>query len=145
MKIEHIREEELGRLILQLANTIIKNRNHHLKSLGLTTSQADSLQFFISYDNASVTDLKNEFGITHQTASGIVQRMADKGLLEVNKSKTDSRYQIVKPTQKGIELNERLDDNKTQTAGRILDKMTMQDQTKFVRLLKTALDNVKYE
>ena len=39
-------ENELGRLILRLSNTIIKNRNRHLAALNLTASQADSLQFF---------------------------------------------------------------------------------------------------
>ncbi len=39
-------ENELGRLILKLANTIIKNRNRHLEALDLTSGQADSLQFF---------------------------------------------------------------------------------------------------
>ena len=30
---------QLGRLILKLANTLIKNRNRHLEALGLTTRQ----------------------------------------------------------------------------------------------------------
>ena len=50
---------QLGRLILKLANTLIKNRNRHLKALDLTTSQADSLQFFLANPQCTVTDLKD--------------------------------------------------------------------------------------
>ena len=56
---------QLGRLILKLANTLIKNRNRHLKALDLTTSQADSLQFFLANPQSTVTDLKDYLEITH--------------------------------------------------------------------------------
>lgn len=55
MKMQH----QLGRLILKLANTLIKNRNRHLEALDLTTSQADSLQFFLANPQCTVTDLKD--------------------------------------------------------------------------------------
>ena len=55
---------QLGRLILKLANTLIKNRNRHLKALDLTTSQADSLQFFLANPQSTVTDLKAYLEIT---------------------------------------------------------------------------------
>ena len=35
-------KQNLARLILNLSNTIIHNRNRHLKVLGLTASQADA-------------------------------------------------------------------------------------------------------
>ena len=39
----HQMENELGRLILRLANPILKNRNHHLEALNLTAEQAERL------------------------------------------------------------------------------------------------------
>ena len=83
-------ENELGRLILKLANTIIKNRNRHLEALDLTSGQADSLQFFLTHDQATATELKEYLGITHQTARGIIQRMITKGLLELHRSDADA-------------------------------------------------------
>ena len=69
------REYELARQVLNLANQIVKNRNKHLKELNITAEQADSLTFFYSDDNKSISDLKDYLHISHQTARGIVKRL----------------------------------------------------------------------
>jgi DNA-binding MarR family transcriptional regulator len=136
-------ENELGRLILKLANTIIKNRNRHLQALDLTAAQADSLQFFLSHDNATATDLKDAFGIAHQSARGIVSRMAEKGCVTLKKSELDGRCQLVTPTEYGRELGERMMKNRLRTAGKLLDGMTDEEQEGFIRCLHQAFENVK--
>ena len=98
---EQNKEYTLARLILRLANRIVKNRDRHVKELGLTTEQADSLLFFLDRKDAVINDLKDHLGVTHQTARGIVQRMESKGLVQTRKSKEDGRYQVVSPTQAG--------------------------------------------
>lgn len=140
---EHQTENELGRLILKLANTIIKNRNRHLQDLELTSAQADSLQFFLAHENATVTDLKDEFGITHQTARGIVTRMAEKRCVTLKKSEQDGRCQIVTPTEYGVELGEKMKQNRMRTGGKLLDGMDSDEQELFIRFLKQAFENVK--
>ena len=72
---EQNKEYTLARLILRLANRIVKKRDRHVKELGLTTEQADSLLFFLDRKDAVINDLKDHLGVTHQTARGIVQRM----------------------------------------------------------------------
>ena len=52
-------ENKLARLLLNLSNTIIQNRNRHLQALGLTASQADCLQYFLANEGTSISDLKN--------------------------------------------------------------------------------------
>lgn len=79
---EQNKEYTLARLILRLANRIVKNRDRHVKELGLTTEQADSLLFFLDRKDAVINDLKDHLGVTHQTARGIVQRMESKGLVQ---------------------------------------------------------------
>ena len=54
---EKDKEFTVARLILRMANQIVKNRNLHVKALGLTTEQADSLLFFLSHENAVINDL----------------------------------------------------------------------------------------
>lgn len=56
---EKDKEFTVARLILRMANQIVKNRNLHVKALGLTTEQADSLLFFLSHENAVINDLKD--------------------------------------------------------------------------------------
>ena len=135
-------ENELGRLILKLANTIIKNRNRHLEALDLTSGQAASLQFFLTHDQATATELKEYLGITHQTARGIIQRMITKGLLELHRSDADARCQIVEVTPAGQEMGLRMIANRERTGGLLLQGMDAMERKNFIRLLTKALANV---
>ena len=135
-------ENELGRLILKLANTIVKNRNRHLEALDLTSGQADSLQFFLTHDQATATELKEYLGITHQTARGIIQRMITKGLLELHRSDADARCQIVEVTPAGQEMGLRMIANRERTGGLLLQGMDATERKNFIRLLTKALANV---
>ena len=101
---EKDKEFTVARLILRMANQIVKNRNLHVKALGLTTEQADSLLFFLSHENAVINDLKDYLRVTHQTARGIVQRMEGKGVVTTRKSPTDGRYQVVSLSEKGRKM-----------------------------------------
>lgn len=57
-------KQDLGRLVLNLANTIIHNRNQHLEALGLTSSQADCMKFLYGFLNrCNILLPKNSFGI----------------------------------------------------------------------------------
>ena len=75
-------ENQVGRLVLMLSHTILKNRNRHMAAIGLTSGQADCLRFCLEREGGTVTDLKNYLGVTHQTAQGLVRRLAEKGLLK---------------------------------------------------------------
>ncbi|MPM39428.1 hypothetical protein SDC9_86061 [bioreactor metagenome] len=136
-------ENELGRLILRLTNTIIKNRNRHLEALNLTTGQADSLQFFLAHKEATVTELKDHLGTTHQTACGIVQRMAEKGLITLSVSDTDARCRLVVPTEAGTQLGTRMVCNRERTGRKLLTGMSDEEQAVFIRCLEKALKNVE--
>lgn len=137
------REYVLARLILKVANTIIKNRNSHLKQLDLTAAQADSLQFFLTREGATTTDLKGHLGITHQTARGIVQRLAEKGLVSLCPSERDGRYLIVSPTHQGVAIGDKLRKNGIQTGHKLLQGMDSDQQQTFLRLLQMALISIQ--
>ena len=138
------KEYTLARLILRLANTIVKNRNVYLGTLDLTASQADSLRFFLSNPGASMTELKEFLGITHQTARGLVFRMEAKGLVQVQRSDRDARIQRVFPTAAGEELGDTLHRNGIRTGSRLLRGMTEEEQQQFYLLAQTALRNVEH-
>lgn len=136
-------EAEMGRLIFILANSVIKTRNRHLNELDITAVQADALRFFILNDGATATDLKKYLDISHQTANGIVRRMVSKGLLELNRSETDARCQIVTPTPAGIKLEERINQNRKRTGKLLTEHMSESEKEEFTRLLVLAFENIK--
>jgi len=137
------KEYDFARLILRLSNQIVKNRDRHVRELDLTTEQADSLQFFLTHENAVIMDLKNYLGVTHQTARGIVKRMETKGLIQTRKSETDARYQCVVVTEQGKKTGQTLIKNGIQTGSKLLHGMSSDQQKLFYELLKSALENVE--
>lgn len=137
------KEYVFARMVLKLANQIVKQRNRHVKELGLTAEQADSLQFFLQQEHAVISDLKEYLGVTHQTARGIVQRMEAKGLVYTRQSPTDGRYQIVSPTEHGAAIGQILHENGTQTGSKLLHNMTKEQQETLFSLMKTALHNME--
>lgn len=136
-------ENKLARLLLNLSNTIIQNRNRHLQALGLTASQADCLQYFLANEGASISDLKNAMDITHQTAWGIVQRVEAHGWVRLQRSGEDRRRQVVIPTASGRRLGELMIRNRERTGSLLLRGMTEEEQQKFYRLAAQAYENVK--
>lgn len=139
------REYQLARMILQLSNTIIKNRNKHLKQLGLTAAQSDSIHFLAEKGSATITDLKQHLGITHQTTRGIVYRMQDKELVEIKRSKKDTRYQIISLTEYGREMENTLQGNGMRTAKQITAGMSQEEETQLFELVARALTNAQME
>lgn len=136
-------EYELARQVLNLANQIVKNRNMHLKELNITAEQADSLLFFNSYNNKSISDLKEHLLVSHQTARGIVKRLEEKGLLKLSVSESDGRYKNISMTEKGTHIVECLKKNGTHTGYQLLTGMTEQEQEQFSALIEQALKNIK--
>ena len=136
-------ENKLARLLLNLSNTIIQNRNRHLQALGLTASQADCLQYFLANEGTSISDLKNAMDITHQTAWGIVQRMEAHGWVRLQRSDEDGRRQVVIPTASGRRLGELMMRNRERTGSLLLRGMTEEEQQKFYHLAAQAYENVK--
>ena len=140
--LENNKEYQLARSIVKLANTIIKNRNRHLQELDLTAGQADSLQFFYPRQGAAITDLKEHLGITHQTARGIVQRLEAKGLVLLQKSDKDARFQQIFLTSAGQQTVQILHNSGIRTGHKLLYQMTEAEQEIFTRLLNKAAANL---
>lgn len=136
-------EFQLARNVLCLANRIVAGRNEHIKELNLTAEQADSLLFFESHVDCTLTDLKDYLQITHQTARGIAFRMAEKKLIVLNRSKEDGRCKTIRLTTYGEKLTERLHENGLHTGSRLLAGMEEEDQIRFVSYVGLALKNLE--
>lgn len=131
-----------ARKILTLGKTIIAKRNDNLRNINLTAEQADALVFFSENPDSSIRDLNNYLSITHQTASGIVKRLCEKGLLTLTPSSEDGRRSIVHLTESGHNLITQVKQNGTHTGARILSGMSADEKDQFERLLDLALANI---
>ncbi len=136
-------EYMLARKILKLANMIVSGRNADIRDLGLTASQADSLIYFIHNEGRSAVDLKEYLGVTHQTARGITERMADKNLIEILPSEEDGRYRRIFVTEKGKRMYREMEKNGAHTGNRLLSGMNPEEKRQFFSLISLALKNME--
>lgn len=136
-------EYMIARKVLRLANLIIANRNADIKELGLTAEQADTLLYFSKNEGKTATDLKEYFGITHQTARGIIERMVKKEILKTSISEEDARYKKVALTEKGQKLYRSLNANCRHTGSRLLNGMDEGEKKQFFSMITLAVENME--
>ena len=134
---------QVGRLVLMLSHTILKNRNRHMAAIGLTAGQADCLRFCLEREEGTVTDLKEYLGVTHQTAQGLVRRLGEKGLLSAVRSQRDGRCQVLSLTPEGRAAAERMLRSRERTGDLLLRGMSPREQEEVIRLLTAAYENVR--
>lgn len=136
-------EYSLIRKIRELANLITKNRDADIREFGLTTAQADVLLYFAENPGKSIVDMKSFFHITHQTAQGLVQRMAEKRLLKLSPSINDARYKQVFLTEKGESIYKDMLRKGTHTGNKLLNGMSAEEKIQFQALIELGLKNLK--
>lgn len=62
---------------------------------GLTGPQRSVMQALVYADGMSLKELSRQVGLAHSTVSGIVDRLAKRGLVERHHPETDSRLSVV--------------------------------------------------
>jgi DNA-binding MarR family transcriptional regulator len=73
----------------------------------LEPSQADVVEFVALRDGARMVDIANAMRIAQPTATRVVQRLIDRGLLERERSADDGRAVVIRPTELGRQECER--------------------------------------
>ena len=134
---------DAARAVVRLSNRISTRRNADIKEMGLTAAQADALVYFAGHEGNSVTDLKSDMGVTHQTASGIVDRMIKKDLLATRVSEEDARCRMVFLTEQGKQLYACFLVNGSRVGDRMLDGLNETQQREFFALLTHAVNNLE--
>lgn len=141
IKMNH--DEMVARQVLVLARQIKRRRNQHLRTVGLTTEQADALTFFTDRPGRTVTAFKTYQEITHQTARMIVQRLQTHGYVQLVVSPTDARAKQVVVTPSGRAKREQLRQHGWQTSARMFAHLDADQQQLFLDLLRQVNQNLE--
>ena len=136
-------DEMVARQVLILARQIKRRRNQHLRTVGLTTEQADALTFFTDQPGRTVTALKTYQEITHQTARMIVQRLQTRGYVQLVVSPTDARAKQVVVTPSGRAKREQLRQHGWQTSAQMFAHLDAEQQQVFLDLLRQVNQNLE--
>ncbi|WP_308200392.1 MarR family winged helix-turn-helix transcriptional regulator [Lactiplantibacillus paraplantarum] len=141
IKMNH--DEMVARQVLVLARQIKRRRNQHLRTVGLTTEQADALTFFTDQPGRTVTAFKTYQEITHQTARMIVQRLQTRRYVQLVVSPTDARAKQVVVTPSGHAKREQLRQHGWQTSARMFAHLDADQQQLFLDLLRQVNQNLE--
>ncbi|WP_407632332.1 MarR family winged helix-turn-helix transcriptional regulator [Lactiplantibacillus plantarum] len=141
IKMNH--DEMVARQVLILARQIKRRRNQHLRTVGLTTQQADALTFFTDQPGRTVTAFKTYQEITHQTARMIVQRLQMRGYVQLVVSPTDARAKQVVVTPSGRAKREQLRQHGWQTSAQMFALLDAEQQQVFLDLLRQVNQNLE--
>ncbi|NLM20844.1 MAG: MarR family transcriptional regulator [Peptococcaceae bacterium] len=138
-------ERKLGPVIRQLGNALVKLRNKKAAAFGLTSVQMDVAAYLIkNQDKEEINqlDVQQYLALSNAAVTGIIQRMEEKGFISRRPSSRDGRYNCLKLTQKGMDLEPVLISNSSEVEMIIMQNMTGAEKDEFYRLLKIALNNI---
>lgn len=130
---------------IQLGNAVSYIKNQRTQFMGLTSTQSEAIRYILKNyreKSLSAADLMKYLQLSQSTVAGIIQRLEQKELIERTVSETDARKSIIRPTLKGLELEEALKQSAVETEALLLDGMTKEEQELFNHLLQKALDNM---
>ena len=126
-----------GTLLKQIHDIMEKNANNVLREENLTISQSGVLVLLDEKEGktASFKDLEKEFGVSQPTMVGIINRLAQKDLVEVLTDSEDKRIRKAHLTKKGADKCKEGYKHMGLAEERLLKSLTDDEKKEFSRLL----------
>lgn len=131
-----------ARLVLQLSNLIVSERNQHLEALEMTTAQADALIFFAEHPHSTITSLKQAQQVSHATAQMLSQRLIKKGYVTLTVDEADRRAKVITLTPAGKSMRQKLKANGSHTGEKLLDHYSATDSQQLIHFLRQSIANL---
>jgi DNA-binding MarR family transcriptional regulator len=142
-------EKERARL-LDLITNQLQRLSHSWKfspevwmDLDLTTVQLKTL-FFIDFEGS--TNFKNvasALGVTPPSVTGIVDRLVEQGLVSREEVPENRRMQVLRTTEKGKTLLNRLIESRRSTFSSMLEKLSLEDLSALSEIMSKMSGPVK--
>ncbi len=126
-----------GTLLKQIHDIMEKNANNVLREQDLTISQSGVLVLLDEKEEktASFKELEKDFGVSQPTMVGILNRLAQKDLVEVLTDSEDKRIRKAHLTQKGADKCKEGYKHMNSAEQQLLKSLTNNEKKEFNRLL----------
>lgn len=134
------------KLVMQLSNALVKMRSSIAAEFNITSGQLSIMVFLLNnLDRGEINqlDIQNDLLITHQTVTGVLERLKEKGYILCSQSRRDKRYKCITVTPKALEVKTALEDSAKIAESRLISGMSENDQKEFSKLLALALKNIR--
>ena len=135
--------EEIIKLQHQVSHTMGRRMPDVWLNLDLTISQLKSL-FFIDFEGSTnLKKLAAALGVTPPDVTGIVSRLVENGLVSRGENPDDRRALVIKVTDKGKTLLEKLRESHISHEFTMLSRLGVEDLCSFARGLRALAQAVE--
>ena len=132
----------IGFLIKQINNVYEKDFNQILKSIGITSSQCEVLDYLFHSSEEEITqrDIEKHLNLKNPTVTGLLKRLDEKGFILVVPSTTDKRCKNIFLTEKAYDIQKKMEAGRKKSDRALTRGMNKKE----IRALEKALEKVLY-
>ena len=137
-------QERLGFKIKTISKLMAQNMTGRITSLDLTSSQAFILGYLCHQQDASVCskDIERQFGFSHPTVSGLLQRLGSKGFIVCEPSPDDRRFNRIMVTEKARQIDRQIHEQIDTTEQTLVRGMTEEEVAQLKNFLDRMIENI---
>lgn len=125
-----------GRIVV---NSLQAQVPDEIKDLDLTFQQLHALIYAGQHEACSIGDIASGLAVTHPAAVKLIERLIRKGLVRKSEDSQDRRVSCVSLTEIGRRIVKAVQERRTETIRRALEKMTAEEQSGLVKGLEELL------
>ncbi len=135
----------LGYKIKQINNIYERDFNNSLRKLGITSSQAEVLDFLFNADEEEVSqrDIERALSLSNPTVTGILKRLEENGFLFTVPNGADKRKKNIYPTEQAFAVKRKMDMARRKINKNLTIDMTKKEAEALEKMLDRVLYNVK--
>ncbi len=135
MRLDNKINQKIFDKIFKLYRKLKKDVQFASQFFNLTMIQLHSLIFFKKNPKSQLSDLAKTFAISLPTATSLTNKLVEMGLIKRVKDEKDRRVIHFVLTKRGIDLLKKADKNRKKTICLILDKLTSEEKSQFLKIL----------
>lgn len=134
----------VGFLFKQINNIYEKDFNNRLRTLGITASQCEVLDYLFNSSKEEVNqkDIERGLSLKNPTVTGILHRLDEKGFVLVVPNAKDRRCKNVYLTEKAYDIQRRMEADRRKIDKNLTLGMTKKEVQALQKMLNKVLYNV---
>ena len=134
----------VGFVFKQINNVYEKEFNNRLRTLGITSSQCEVLNYLLNCQKEEVNqrDIEKALNLKNPTVTGLLKRLDEKGFVLVVPSPRDKRCKNIYPTEKAYDIHKRMEADRKKIDKNLTLGMTKKEVQALQKMLNKVLYNI---
>lgn len=134
----------IGFLIKQINNVYEKDFNKILKTIGITSSQCEVLDYLFhsSKENITQRDIERHLNLKNPTVTGLLKRLDEKGFILSVPSVVDKRCKNIYLTEKAYDIQKKMEAGRKKSDRQLTRGMSKKEIQALEKMLEKVLYNI---